>query len=100
MNLVRLQIEARPRNGLHSSFLSKMPFIFGKEVEPTPTPTHPDMLFRHGHTKQRCEICLFEISGPGQKKEKDKPQKLKSRCEKCGIAVCEQLSKLICDKHL
>ena len=64
MNLVRPQIEAIPRVALHSSLLSNMSFILGKEVEPTPTPTNTDMLPQHGQTNQRCEICLFEISGP------------------------------------
>ena len=64
MNLVRPQIEAIPRVALHSSLLSNMSFILGKEVEPTPTPTNTDMLPQRGQTNQRCEICLFEISGP------------------------------------
>lgn len=92
MNLVRPQIEARPSVGFHSSLLSKMSFILSKEVEPTPTNT--DMLPRHGQTKKRCEI-----SEPCQKKKKDKLQKLKSRCQKCGTTVCEQHSKLIFDKR-
>ena len=99
MNLVKPQIEARPRAGLYSSLLPKMPFILDKEVEPTPLPTNTNMLPCHSQTRQHCEICLFQISRPGQKK-KDKLQKLKSKCQKCDTAVCEKHSKLIINKHL
>ena len=45
-------------------------------------------------------ICLFHISGQNQKKKKDPMKKLKSRCLKCGKPLCENHSKLLCEKHL
>ena len=49
MNLVRPQIEARLRVGLHSSLLRKMSFILGKDVEPTLTPTNTDVFSVNGN---------------------------------------------------
>ena len=54
MNLVRPQIEARPRVELHSSLPPNMSVILGKEVKPSPTLTNTNVLPRHGQTKQRC----------------------------------------------
>ena len=56
MNLVRPQIEARPRVELHSSLPPNISVIPGKEVEPIPTLTNTNTLPRHDETKtkQRC----------------------------------------------
>ena len=68
MNLVRPHIEARPKNGLITSLLSKTSFILGQEVlpeqRPEPTPAgNGDLLPRFADTRKRCDVCLFEISG-------------------------------------
>jgi len=96
-SLVKPFIAARPTIGLNLNTRSKMSIILGRALEQN-VPV-ADEHSRFGETKQRCDICLYDISGDGQKNKKECIEKLKSRCQKCGNPVCDQHSKLICEKH-
>ena len=105
VSLVKPQIMARPTNGLSTNTLSKMSVIVGKEFVATKTNAVEEAqdgcdFPRYGETRQRCDICLFNITGPQYKANKSSLGKTKSRCQKCGKPVCENHSKIICRKHL
>lgn len=102
LNLVRPQIEARPRIGLNKSLVAKMSSFIEIEngLAPTAVPDAAAATFPCiAGTKKHCVLCLDECSGQGCKEKKDKFSKVKSRCQKCDIAVCDKHSKLVCYNH-
>ena len=99
MSLIKPFFETRPPVGLGIGLRSKISVILGRnfdEIIEAEAYEHP----RFGETKQRCNVCLFHISGQNQKKKKDLMEKLRSRCQKCGKLMYDDCSKLACEKHL
>ena len=84
----------RPTVGLGQALKNKIA-IFVQKNSDEPAPRPADGYSRYSERKQRCSICISEISGPDHKKRKDNLKKLKSCCEECGNPVCEKHSKLI-----
>ena len=89
---------ARPTVGLGQALKNKIAIFVQKNFDEL-TPRPADGYSRCSKRKQRCSICISEISGPDHKKRKDKLKKLKSCCEECGNPVCEKHSKLICHNY-
>ena len=99
MSLVKPFIEIRPAVGLRIGLRSKISVILGRNVDGS-VEAEAYEYPRFGETNQRCNICLFHISGQNQKEKKYPMKKLKSGCQKCGKPVCNDYSKLVCKKHL
>ena len=91
-------VAARPTVGLGQALENKI-VIFVQKNSDEPDPRLVDGYSQYSERKQRCSICISEISGPDHKKRKDNLKKLKSCCEECGNPVCEKHSKLICNSH-
>ena len=96
--LVRPFMAVRPTVGLGQALKNKIAlFVQKNSDEPAPRPA--DGYSQNSEGKQRCSICISEISGPDHKKRKDNLKMLKSCCKECGNPVCEKHSKLICHNH-
>ena len=89
---------ARSTVGLGQALENKIA-IFVPKSSDEPVPRHPDGYPRYSKRRQRCYICISEISGSDHKRRKDNLKKLKSCCEECDNPVCEKRSKLICHNH-
>ena len=96
--LVRPFMAVRPAVGLGQALKNKIE-IFVQKNSDEPAPRPADGYARYSEGKQRCSICISEISGPDYKKRKDKLKMLKSCCKECGNPVCEKHSKLIGHNH-
>ena len=98
ISLVKPFLAERPTVGLGIGLQNKISIMLRRNADETieDNVEYP----RYGERKQRCDICLFNISGVEQNKKKDTLKKLKSCCQKCGSPVCEKHSKLVCQKHL
>ena len=99
MNLVTPFISERPLTGLSIGLKSKISTLLGRNHD-QPVDAVDDGYPRYGPTRQRCQICLNSIAGKDHQKNRDKLKKIQTRCQKCGKAVCEAHSKLICQKDL
>ena len=98
MNLVTPFISERPLTGLSIGLKSKISTLLGRNPG-QPVDAVDDGYPRYVPTRQR-QICLNSIAGKDHQKNRDKLKKIQTRCQKCGKAVCEAHSKLICQKDL
>ena len=99
MNLVTPFISERPLTGLSIGLKSKISTLLGRNPD-QPVDTVDDGYSHYGPTQQRCQICLNSIAGKDHQKNRDKLNKIQTRFQKCGKAVCKAHSKLICQKDL
>ena len=73
--LVRPFMAVRPTVGLGQALKNKIA-IFVQKNSDEPAPRPADGYSRYSKKKQRCSICISEISGPDIKKRKDNLKKL------------------------
>ena len=99
MKLVTPFISERPLTGLSIGLKSKTSTLLGRNSD-QPVDAVGDGYPRYGPTRQRCQICLNSIAGKDHQNNRGKLKKIQTRCQKCGKAVCEAHSKLICQKDL
>ena len=100
MSFVKPFISERPLTGLSIDLKSKITILLGRNPADRPVAEIDEGYSRYNDTRQRCKICLGGITGKDHQKNRDKLNKMKSRCQMCGETVCDAHSKLICQKHL
>ena len=93
-SLVMPEVSRRPKQGLTSVISAKIRLFTGK-VEEANVADH--LYSQTVDVKTRCKICVSETHGADQKYKKDKLKKIKTACQKCGNATCNQHMMHICN---
>ena len=92
--LVAPFIQARPLNGLTRSTILKTNLVIGeknmaeKRIQPVAETTQAK--------RKRCHECMDQITGEGQKTEKNKLPKMTSVCANCNTVFCKQHLTTLC----
>ena len=85
----------RPRNRLSSEVVKKITSFAGEQfVEMSENIEHSK--FRE--TPTRCRQCIINCHGEDQKINKNKIKKIKTACQSCSDAFCNEHLVFICQK--
>jgi hypothetical protein len=94
MGLVKPHIQARPRNGLTKAIQKKIDFIL--ETNRQVQPIEDIQRYPGTGTKRRCNPCLEQIAGPGNRERKNALAKQSKQCQSCAVAVCSAHTLSLC----